>query len=47
MDESSIFARKATGLAVRLAAGVAAIYAASAAWHYVATVFEGVSNVLR
>lgn len=47
MDESSIFARVAFGLAVRVGAGLAAIYAASTAWGYVAHVFNGVSHVLR
>ena len=47
MDMPSILARVATGLAVRVAAGVAAIYAGAALWSYVANVFDGVSHVLR
>lgn len=47
MDFASIFARVGSGFAVRIAALVLATYAALEAWDYIATVFEGVSNVLR
>ena len=47
MDQSSIFARVAGGLAVRGAAIVGALYGASYVWSYVANVFDGVSHVLR
>lgn len=46
MDNASIFARIASGFAVRVAAAILVVYAASEAWSFVSGVFAHVGAAL-